>query len=221
MNCATGWSRSGTFAQIRSQLRPGGTRGCWSRSGTFAQIRSPTSPSAGAVAGVGREPSLRYADEQRGAVEPFAGVGREPSLRYAREPRPQLLALLESVGNLRSDTLRPPAARARPSWSRSGTFAQIRFHRVGVGTGCAGVGREPSLRYADPTVITRTHPAGVGREPSLRYALGVHRPPRRAAGVGREPSLRYAGQGDQRCSPRLESVGNLRSDTLPTIRGRL
>jgi len=122
-----GWSRSGTFAQIRSEGAKARHSPGWSRSGTFAQIRCRDARTFPRAAGVGREPSLRYASwptwtqetpcwsrsgtfAQIRSVLPFlrwafAGVGREPSLRYALPFLEGVRRPLESVGNLRSDTL--------------------------------------------------------------------------------------------------------------------
>ena len=189
----TGWSRSGTFAQIRYEPRRLLHSSRWSRSGTFAQIRCSWSGNSKPSAGVGREPSLRYAAARRDSVRADAGVGREPSLRYASAARrPFGRWALESVGNLRSDTLCCAARASALGWSRSGTFAQIRSYQT----------------------RNKPIPAGVGREPSLRYALTCLRQSGPPAGVGREPSLRYAQDLDSLCGDVLESVGNLRSDTL-------
>jgi len=142
------WSRSGTFAQIRCSRKRTFTLRCWSRSGTFAQIRCQAGCTRARRAGVGREPSLRYARRKAQRAGCDAGVGREPSLRYAgTQTAPLPLPLesvgnlrsdtlwtsggrvhrtLESVGNLRSDTLSIAQLQATTGWSRSGTFAQIR-----------------------------------------------------------------------------------------------
>ena len=187
----------------------------WSRSGTFAQIRSypyPSWPSIAGVgrepslryapcgsdgrqrpAGVGREPSLRYATSQGACFIPRAGVGREPSLRYAVAGPVTASLRLESVGNLRSDTL-PPGAT--PFEQMLESVGNLRSDTLPQRGGLSGGGR-----------WSRS-----GTFAQIRSA--VPRAPPRWAGVGREPSLRYAHTRRGTSQFRLESVGNLRSDTL-------